>query len=67
MLISGALSATKQQELIDQMQSLGIARELMRRAEAEIEQMKERLEWIPESQFKSLLLDSSDFVVQRTS
>ena len=61
------LGHDERQAIITEMDGLGIRQELMNRAESEIVRMKECIDWIPDSELKQLLIESSDFVLQRTT
>jgi len=66
-LSSPVESESQQRELVATMEGHNIRHDLMARAEAEINEMKRILKWIPESELKQMLIDSSEFVIQRTS
>ncbi len=67
LLFSADLPENKRQEIIAHMERLEIRQELIAQAEWKIQHMKNLLDWIPGSKFKTLLYESSDFVLQRTS
>jgi octaprenyl-diphosphate synthase len=66
-LLEAEISSDRRMELLDLFDKHRIREELTNLAESKMSEMKALLDWMPESELKSLLFESSDFVIQRTS